>query len=83
MNVATTTLHSLWQILLVGLVFGCGVPVLFAVGVRLLSSPNGQRRPLHTATAMGCFAVIVIAIALGLLFIMKNFLNHYFSISVF
>ena len=36
MNMLTHTLDSLWQVVLVGLVLGAGLPSLFALGVRSL-----------------------------------------------
>jgi hypothetical protein len=41
-------LHALWQVVLVGLIFGAGLPALFAVGLRALSAP-GHRRTLSVA----------------------------------
>jgi hypothetical protein len=41
-------LHALWQVVLVGLLFGAGLPALFAVGLRALSAP-GNRRTLSVA----------------------------------
>ena len=41
-------LHALWQVVLVGLIFGAGLPALFAVGLRALSAP-GNRRTLSVA----------------------------------
>jgi hypothetical protein len=38
-------LHALWQILVVGLIAGAGLPALFAVGLRALSLGGGDRRP--------------------------------------
>jgi len=41
-------LHALWQVVLVGLLFGAGLPALFAVGLRALSAP-GNRQTLSVA----------------------------------
>jgi len=41
-------LHALWQVVLVGLIFGAGLPALFAVGLRALSA-GGSRRTLSVA----------------------------------
>jgi hypothetical protein len=40
-------LHALWQIVVIGLLAGAGLPALFAVGLRALSLPGGG----GTATA--------------------------------
>lgn len=41
-------LHAVWQVVLVGLLCGAGLPALFAVGLRALSMP-GSRRALTVA----------------------------------
>ena len=82
----SSTLHSLWQILVVGIVLGAGLPAMFAVGVRFLTStaPDTDRRTIGgTLAATACFAVIAIAILVGVAYIMKNFLAHDFGIHIF
>jgi hypothetical protein len=44
-------LTALWQIVVVGLIAGAGLPALFAVGLRALSLPGGARA--QTAGADG------------------------------
>jgi hypothetical protein len=41
-------LHALWQVVLVGLICGAGLPALFAVGLRALSA-QGSHRTLSMA----------------------------------
>jgi len=36
-------LTALWQIVVVGLIAGAGLPALFAIGMRMLSLPGGAR----------------------------------------
>jgi hypothetical protein len=36
-------LTALWQIVVVGLIAGAGLPALFAIGMRLFSLPGGAR----------------------------------------
>jgi hypothetical protein len=43
-------LTALWQIVVVGLLAGAGLPALFAVGLRALNTPASGARP---ATASG------------------------------
>jgi hypothetical protein len=45
-------LTALWQIVVVGLLAGAGLPALFAVGLRFLSLPGNAGRP-GTASAAG------------------------------
>jgi hypothetical protein len=89
------TLDSLWQVVLVGLLLGAGLPAIFAFGLKFLSvgeTPDDAagttkvataRPAVASAAAIACFAVVVVAIVAGILFIMKNFLDTTFGISVF
>nr|WP_296777531.1 hypothetical protein [Rhodococcus sp. (in: high G+C Gram-positive bacteria)] len=89
------TLDSLWQVVLVGLLLGAGLPAIFAFGLKALSvgeTPDDAtgttkvataRPAIATAAAVLCFAVVVVAIVAGILFIMKSFLDSTFGISVF
>lgn len=51
-----------WQVLLISLLFGAGLPALFAVGVRTGSTATVVGR----AVAGVCFAVVVAGVALGI-----------------
>jgi hypothetical protein len=85
------TVDSLWQVVLIGLLFGAGLPALFALGIRILSlgtvpSADGSgvvRTPAAWIAGLACFAVVVVAIVVGILFIMKDFLAHDFGIHIF
>ena len=48
-------LDALWQVVVVGLVLGAGLPALFALGVRAMSSgrtsPDGRGRTRCSASA--------------------------------
>ncbi|MFE3293165.1 hypothetical protein [Rhodococcus sp. NPDC059234] len=94
MDLLTKTLDSLWQVVLVGLLLGAGLPALFAAGLRLLGSGTTSvtaesgtvtttRNPLAVVGAVACFAVVVIAIVTGILFIMSDFLANTFGIELF
>ena len=48
-------LTALWQIVVVGLIAGAGLPALFAIGMRMLSLPGGARAQ-HTITQTGALA---------------------------
>ncbi|MBY6413598.1 hypothetical protein HQ346_17585 [Rhodococcus sp. BP-252] len=97
------TIDSLWQVVLVGLLLGAGLPAIFAVGLKALSIGEARddgsttatassglsagsttaRPVVATAAAALCFAVVIVAIVAGILFIMKDFLDSTFGISVF
>ncbi len=71
-------LQALWQILVVGLVLGVGLPVLFAVGIKSLNSnrtvvmaggPDGEVTKASTPGAIAaivCFAACILAVAFGI-----------------
>lgn len=59
-------LGSVWQVLLVGLLFGAGLPALFSLGMRSLASgPETAEGPgaLRVTAAWVCFG-LCIAVAL-------------------
>ena len=49
-------LHALWQILVVGLLAGAGLPALFAVGLRALSMPGHRVQPATAGAGPGAGA---------------------------
>lgn len=84
----TTLFDSLLEVILVGILLGSGLPTLFALGVRLSTPahPGGDAtedpgtahftsRPLATL----CFAIIVLAVMAGILWITKATLYQYFG----
>lgn len=94
MDLLTKTAESLWQVILVGLLLGAGLPALFACGLRLLDvgssttvdesgTATTSRNPFAVAGAAACFAVVVLAIVTGILFLMSDFLDHTFGIGLF
>lgn len=90
-----TTLTSLVRVLVAGLVFGAGLPIVFAVGVRLLSTGHGPGRttdadgtvsggkPVALAAAYTLFAAVAMVALLGVLWITKGSLKHYLGIEIF
>ena len=79
-------LQALWQIVVVGLLAGAGLPALFAVGLRALSMGRtttraadgtseetvGSTNPLGLVIAIVCFAVVVAAVGWGIYFIVNG-----------
>jgi hypothetical protein len=73
-----------WQVVLVGLLLGAGLPAVFAVGIRSLAYAGGgsatssgseapaAARPLGTVLAGACFLVVVLGIVLGLTFVLAS-----------
>ncbi|MGN8026394.1 hypothetical protein [Microbacterium sp. 22242] len=79
------------RVLVVGLLFGAGLPALFAVGMRLQSAGSGEvdgdaagiRRPALTAAGWVLFAIVIAVVLAGVLFITRLSIHHYFGISLF
>lgn len=77
------------RVLLVGALFGAGLPALFALGLRLHAAGAGDvdgstaRRPALTAAGYALFGVVIAAVLLGVLWITRNSLHHYLGISLF
>jgi hypothetical protein len=71
-------LHEVWKIVVVSLLFGAGLPALFAVGMRALSSgpravtAGADDDQVYGGSVLGliaaclCFAVVLAAIAWGI-----------------
>jgi hypothetical protein len=81
MDILIKAFEALWQVLLVGLLLGVGLPVLFALGVRSLNSnrhlvsvgAGGQEitKPSTVGLigAVVCFSVCVLAVLFGIVVI--------------
>ncbi|HEX3788939.1 MAG TPA: hypothetical protein VHW44_13830 [Pseudonocardiaceae bacterium] len=79
-------LSALWQIVVVGLIAGAGLPALFAVGLRALSLGGNRteaagagdtdrvvgNNPLGIALAAICFLVVLAAVGWGIYFIVAG-----------
>ncbi|WP_433712092.1 hypothetical protein ACQP2U_38635 [Nocardia sp. CA-084685] len=91
MHTLVTNLNALWKVTVAGLVLGAGLPIVFAVGVRLWSvaetvpaeGGGAQRHYPALAGAYACFALIVVAIVTGILYTAKAFLAAKFGIHLF
>jgi hypothetical protein len=78
MEILVKALQAIWQVALVGLLLGAGLPALFALGVRALhgaevavgapgSSPSAT--PARRTLAYLCFGVCVAAVVFGIVVI--------------
>lgn len=80
MNTFGLALDSVWKVLAVGLLLGAGLPAIFALGVRSLAAGVGgdaetdHASPQPAAKIMAgiCFAVVVLAVVLGLTVIVAS-----------
>lgn len=65
---------AIGNIIVVGLVFGAGLPTLFALGVRALAGPgakhaNGAALLTRRVATVTCFTVIVLAVTGTIIYI--------------
>ncbi|MFT4218863.1 MAG: hypothetical protein QM619_17030 [Micropruina sp.] len=72
-----TALDDGWRILVAGLLLGAGLPILFALGVKSLAWANGDlpdraRNPLGRVFAIALFSVVLLAIVLGISYIVAH-----------
>lgn len=79
MNQVIAALDGAWRVLFAGLVLGAGLPALFAIGVRQLAASHvpdsaGVRwhAGAHRALAYASFALVVVAVLLGLGYIVAH-----------
>ncbi|MBH0778242.1 hypothetical protein [Nocardia bovistercoris] len=90
MHTFVTNMQALWQVTSAALLFGAGLPIVFAFGVRLWSTAevvtaDGTARRNHVALvgALTCFAITIAAIATGILYTASAFLAARFGIHLF
>ncbi|MDN3227324.1 hypothetical protein QWJ06_11435 [Kocuria rhizophila] len=80
--------RSALAVLVAGLCFGAGLPALFTVGITLWSratpdpGPDGtaRRNPVALAGAVLCFAIVLAAVLIGVLWITRKSLEHYLGV---
>jgi hypothetical protein len=74
------------QIIVAGIIIGAGLPALFSIGVRLNAEGSGvvahdgtvaHRNPALTALSWAIFAVVLIVVIIGVLFIARDFIGHH------
>lgn len=84
--------HKIYPVFLAGLVFGAGLPILYAVAVRLVSgiateTADGtvkvEVHPLARVAAYAIFVLLALAILTGILWIAKDFLYAYTGFNLF
>lgn len=78
---------SIWQVLAIGLVIGAGLPAIFALGIKGMAAGAGgtaevdHARPNPVGRALGllCFAIVLVAIALGISIIVSSGFGYHVS----
>lgn len=79
-NLVTLALQGALQVLVAGLIFGAGLPLIFALGVRALAWAEGgdaekshaEPRPVGRLLAWLCFGAVVAGVLLGLTVIVAS-----------
>ena len=81
MDIVIKAFGALWQVLAVGLLLGAGLPALFALGLRSLStgrtvtvgataaSDSSRPSPAGLVGAVVCFGISILAVAFGIVVI--------------
>ena len=77
--------QAIWKILVLGLILGAGLPALFAAGIRAMAFGQGGEAEVHAtgtaaaaphpvgrAIAVLCFAIVILAVVLGIVFIVAS-----------
>lgn len=84
--------HKIYPVFLAGLVFGAGLPILYAVAVQLMSGTatetadgtvKAEVHPLARGAAYAIFVLLALAILTGILWIAKDFLYAYTGFNLF
>ena len=84
--------HKIHPVFLAGLVFVAGLPILYAVAVRLVSGTATETadgtvkvevHPLARVAAYAIFVLLALAILTGILWIAKDFLYAYTGFNLF
>jgi hypothetical protein len=78
------------RILIVGLILGAGLPALFALAVRINAEGVGatgdsavaHRNPALIAISWVIFAVVLIAVIIGVLFVARDFIGHHLGLYI-
>ncbi|RDI66442.1 hypothetical protein [Nocardia pseudobrasiliensis] len=89
MQTLVTDLKELLRVTLAALLFGAGLPAIFALGVRFqsrseqLADGTVVRRRSAAALAVACYAVVLAAVIAGVLFVAKAFLASRLGIHLF
>ena len=80
MNNVTIALDGAWKVLAASLILGAGLPIVFALGVRARAFAAGgdaqvdgrRAHPVGNVTAVVCFALVLLGVALGITIIVAS-----------
>lgn len=94
MSIVATMLVNITKVVATGLILGAGLPALFAFGMRLRAGTTEFRADgslVQTAPAGAvaralsyvCFALVLIAVVVGILWITQGFIHQHTGIDLF
>lgn len=81
-----------WKVLAAGLLFGAGLPFLFAIGIRMWDQGEGgihvdgtatARKPAQLTVAYAMFALIAAVVVVAVLYLTKASIAHYLGVHLF
>lgn len=81
-----------YKVIIAGLLFGAGLPLLFSYGIQLWDKGTGGQhadgtvtasKPVALYTAYALFAIVAAAIVTGVLYITRSSIDHYLGIKLF
>ncbi|MCH5643957.1 MULTISPECIES: hypothetical protein [unclassified Gordonia (in: high G+C Gram-positive bacteria)] len=84
--------ESIVKVLVVGLIFGAGLPALFAIGLRIQAAGTADAsadgtvshgNPALRAVGYAIFALVAAVIIIALLWITRQTIYYYFDIQIF
>lgn len=88
----TSMVDGTVKVLIAGLLFGAGLPLLFTLGVRLWDAGEESEQSDGSVTdgsvvarcaAYAIFALVTLAVAIGVLYITHTSIDHYLGIELF
>ncbi len=76
----TKLLTAIWQVLILGLLIGAGLPAIFALGIRAMACGAGgdaevsheRGHPIGRFLGLLCFLTVLLGVALGITVIVSS-----------
>ena len=84
-----SVVESIFRVFLIGLIFGAGLPALFALGLRLWANGYNadgavtSHNPALKALGAVLFVFVSLAIIVGILWITRQTIYYHFDVKIF
>ena len=84
-----SVVESIFRVFLIGLIFGAGLPAVFAIGLRLWANGYNadgtvtNHNPVLKAVGAALFVFVSLAIIFGILWITRQTIYYHFDIKIF